>query len=107
MQRPLQIAFKRIDTSPALEALIRQRVDHLETLYPRLTGCRVVVEIPHRASETAKVPISVSVVVDGCENPDKSGGGCRVAAEASEPAGLLAGGAVCRSINCRCISSII
>ena len=64
MQRPLQIAFKRIDTSPALEALIRQRVDHLETLYPRLTGCRVVVEIPHRASETAKVPISVSVVAD-------------------------------------------
>jgi len=64
MQRPLQIAFKRMDTSPALEALIRQRVDHLETLYPRLTGCRVVVEIPHRASETAKVPISVSVVAD-------------------------------------------
>jgi hypothetical protein len=45
--------------------------------------------------------------VDGCENPDKSGGGCRVAAEASELAGLLAGGAVCRSINCGCISSII
>jgi hypothetical protein len=45
--------------------------------------------------------------VDGCENPDKSGGGCRVAAEASELAGLLAGRAVCRSINCGCISSII
>jgi ribosome-associated translation inhibitor RaiA/cold shock CspA family protein len=64
MQRPLQITFKGIDTSPALEALIRQRVDHLETLYPRLTGCRVVVEIPHRAPETAKVPIAVSVEAD-------------------------------------------
>ena len=64
MQRPLQIAFKGMDTSPALESLIRQRVDHLETLYPRLTGCRVVVEIPHRASEIAKVPICVSVEAD-------------------------------------------
>jgi hypothetical protein len=45
--------------------------------------------------------------VDGCENPDKSGGGCRVTAEASELAGLLAGRAVCRSINCGCTSSII
>jgi len=54
-----------------------------------------------------KKPAVANYLVDGCENPDKSGGGCRVAAEASEPAGLLAGGAVCRSINCRCISSII
>ena len=30
-----------------------------------------------------------------------------MAAEASELAGLLAGGAVCRSINCGCICSII
>jgi ribosome-associated translation inhibitor RaiA/cold shock CspA family protein len=64
MQRPLQITFKGMDTSPALEVLIRERVDHLNTLYPRLTGCRVMVEIPHRASETAKVPIAVSVEAD-------------------------------------------
>jgi ribosome-associated translation inhibitor RaiA/cold shock CspA family protein len=64
MQRPLQISFKGMDTSPALEVLIRERVDHLNTLYPRLTGCRVMVEIPHRASETAKVPIAVSVEAD-------------------------------------------
>jgi ribosome-associated translation inhibitor RaiA/cold shock CspA family protein len=64
MQRPLQITFKDMESSPALEALIRQRVGHLETLYPRLVGCRVVVEIPHRGSETAKVPIAVSVEAD-------------------------------------------
>lgn len=64
MQRPLRITFKGMDTSPALELLIRGRVDHLNTLYPRLTGCRVTVEIPHRASETAKVPIAVSVEAD-------------------------------------------
>jgi ribosome-associated translation inhibitor RaiA/cold shock CspA family protein len=64
MERPLQIVFKGMDTSPALEALVRQRVDHLETIYPRLVGCRVVIEVPHRGSETAKVPIAVSVEAD-------------------------------------------
>ncbi len=61
MQRPLQIAFKGLDTSPALEALIRERVDRLEHLYPRLIGCRVVVEVPHRGAGSAKVPIQISV----------------------------------------------
>jgi ribosome-associated translation inhibitor RaiA/cold shock CspA family protein len=64
MQRPLQITFKGMENSPALETLIRQRVDRIERVYPRLTGCRVVVEVPHRAAETAKVPIAVSVEAD-------------------------------------------
>lgn len=64
MERPLQITFKGMDTSPALEALIRERVERLETLFPRLIGCRVVVEVPHRGSETAKVPIAVAVEAD-------------------------------------------
>jgi ribosome-associated translation inhibitor RaiA/cold shock CspA family protein len=64
MQRPLQISFKGMESSPALEALIRRRVGHLERLYPRMTGCRVVVEVPHRASETGKVPFAVSVEAD-------------------------------------------
>jgi ribosome-associated translation inhibitor RaiA/cold shock CspA family protein len=64
MQRPLQITFRSMESSPALEMLIRQRVEHIERLYPRLTGCRVVVEVPHRAAETAKVPIAVSVEAD-------------------------------------------
>jgi ribosome-associated translation inhibitor RaiA/cold shock CspA family protein len=64
MQRALQITFKGMEGSAAWEALIRQRVNHLETLYPRLVGCRVVVEVPHRGSETAKVPIGVTVEAD-------------------------------------------
>jgi ribosome-associated translation inhibitor RaiA/cold shock CspA family protein len=64
MQRPLQITFRDMETSPALEALIRALATRLETLYPRLIGCRVVVEIPHRGSETAKVPIAIVVEAD-------------------------------------------
>ncbi|MBS0234899.1 MAG: HPF/RaiA family ribosome-associated protein [Proteobacteria bacterium] len=64
MQRPLQITFRGMDSSLALEALIRERVRRLENLYPRLIGCRVVVEVPHRSPETAKVPIAISVEAD-------------------------------------------
>jgi ribosome-associated translation inhibitor RaiA len=64
MQRPPQITLKGMGNSPVPEALIRERVDHLETLYPRLIGCRVVVEVPHRKSESAKIQIAVSVEAD-------------------------------------------
>lgn len=64
MQRPLQIAYKGLDSSPVLDTLIRERVARLEQMYPRLTGCRVVVEVPHRAAETAKVPLAVTVEAD-------------------------------------------
>jgi ribosome-associated translation inhibitor RaiA/cold shock CspA family protein len=53
-----------MESSPALEMLIRQRVEHIQKLYPRLTGCRVVVEVPHRAAESAKVPIAISIEAD-------------------------------------------
>jgi cold shock CspA family protein len=48
MQVPVRITFKNLDPSPALEADVRERVDQLEKFYPRLTGCHVVIEAPHR-----------------------------------------------------------
>jgi cold shock CspA family protein len=64
MQRPLQITFKGTQNSPALETLIRQRADAMDRLHPRITGCRVVVDIPFRSADSAKVPIGVTVEVD-------------------------------------------
>jgi len=64
MQRSLQIAFRGMDNSPALEALARERVRRLEGQFPRLTGCRVVIEAPHRGAEAAKTAIAVSVEAD-------------------------------------------
>jgi ribosome-associated translation inhibitor RaiA len=64
MQVQPQITFKGLRTSPALEDLIRQRIGHLERMHPRITSCRVVVEAPHRAAETAKVPLRVAVEVE-------------------------------------------
>lgn len=44
MQLPVQITFRGMDRSAALEAAIRTQADKLNGLYPRLTSCRVVVE---------------------------------------------------------------
>jgi len=48
MIRPVQITFHNLDSSEALEAVIRARTGDLETYYPRIVGCRVLVDLPHK-----------------------------------------------------------
>jgi len=48
MQIPLQITFRQMRHSPALEAKILRRVGELEQSHHNLTGCRVLVELEHR-----------------------------------------------------------
>jgi ribosomal subunit interface protein len=48
MQVPLQITFRNLDSSPAVEAKIRERVEELEQFDDRIASCRVVVEVPNR-----------------------------------------------------------
>lgn len=44
MQQALQITFREIERSDALEARIRENVSKLEQFYPRMIGCHVTVE---------------------------------------------------------------
>lgn len=48
MQTPLQIAFHGVVGSEATRELIEEKVAWLERFSDRITGCRVVVESPHR-----------------------------------------------------------
>ncbi len=48
MQRPLEISFRKMDPSPAVEARIREKVADFERFSDRITGCRVTVEQEHR-----------------------------------------------------------
>lgn len=48
MQTPLQISFRGMDPSPAVEARIRDKAARLERLHDRITSCHVVVQAPHR-----------------------------------------------------------
>jgi cold shock CspA family protein len=55
MDSPLEIAFHNLTPSLALEEDIRKRVAKLERLYPRLAGCRVAVEAPHKQHRTGNI----------------------------------------------------
>lgn len=46
--RPVQISFRNMTVAPELEAEIRSRVAWLDSFYPRIVGCRVVLQAPHR-----------------------------------------------------------
>ena len=48
MQSPLQITIRDISQSEALETQIREKVEKLEHFYPRITGCHVTIEMPHK-----------------------------------------------------------
>lgn len=48
MKKPLEITFRHMDPSPALEAVVRERAEKLERFCDRIIGCSVVIESPHK-----------------------------------------------------------
>lgn len=68
MQLPLQISFRHMDSSPAVEARIRSRVEELERLFDRIVSCRVVVECRHpRRQQGNLFRVRVDLKVPGRE----------------------------------------
>ena len=68
MQLPLQITFRHMDPSPALEARIRQRAEELDQFFDRITSCRVVVECRHKRHQQGKLfEVRVDLTVPGRE----------------------------------------
>lgn len=55
MDVPLELSFRNMDASDAVEAKVRERVDKLETFFGRINSCRVVIEAPHRRHQKGKV----------------------------------------------------
>lgn len=48
MKLPVQIAYRNVEHSDAIEALVRQRAAKLDTFLDRIMACRVMLEAPHR-----------------------------------------------------------
>src|SRR3989338_7713783 len=48
MKLPLQVVFRNMDPSAAIEARIRERAASLERYHDRIMSCRVAVELLHR-----------------------------------------------------------
>lgn len=54
MIRPVQVRCRNIQPREALEEVIRERAAWLETFYPDIVGCRVLLETPHRHRERGR-----------------------------------------------------
>jgi ribosomal subunit interface protein len=68
VQIPLQITFREIDPSPAIEANIREKVERLERFSDRITSCRVVVEAKNTTHRKGRVyTCAVDITVPGEE----------------------------------------
>jgi ribosomal subunit interface protein len=64
----LQITFRNLDRSDALEADIRQHAQKLEEFYAGIIGCRVVVEAQHKHHRHGNhYHVRVDVTVPGGE----------------------------------------
>ncbi len=48
MKSELQITYRNLKPSPEIDKWIRAETAKLDTLYSRVMGCRVAVEVPHR-----------------------------------------------------------
>lgn len=77
MQMPVQVTFRNLDASPALEADVLRRAALLDRYHPRLQSCHVAVEAPHRHKRKgAPYRVRIDLVVPGAElvvgrNPDE------------------------------------
>lgn len=80
MTIPVNITFRHMDSSPAVETRVRELANHLGVFSDRIQSCRVVVDSPHRHHHQGKV-FNVTVqlglpgedVVVDMERPQRDG----------------------------------
>jgi cold shock CspA family protein len=66
---PMDIRFRHMARSAAVEEVVRRRGDKLDQLYPRVTSCRVLIEALHRMPRLRGVVhhVRVDITVPGGE----------------------------------------
>jgi ribosomal subunit interface protein len=68
MQRPLQIVFRDIPHSDAVETHIREKVEKLELFYSHIIGCKVTAEIAGKHKHQGKLfNVRLDITVPGSE----------------------------------------
>jgi len=77
---PVQITFRHMETSSAVETRVRELASHLGVFSDRIQSCRVVVDSPHRHHHQGKVfNVKVQLALPGedvvvdMERPQRDG----------------------------------
>ncbi len=80
MTIPVQITFRHMEPSNAVETRVRELANHLGVFSDRITSCRVVVDSPHRHHHQGKVfNVKVQLALPGedvvvdMERPQRDG----------------------------------
>ncbi|MDR4499341.1 MAG: HPF/RaiA family ribosome-associated protein [Candidatus Scalindua sp.] len=68
MQLPLQITFRGMEPSDAVEANVREKAEKLERFAEHITSCRVIVEAPHKHQQKGLLySVKVDITLPGKE----------------------------------------
>ena len=68
MQLPIQITWRDMEPSSAVEAKIREEAAKLDEFYDRIMSCRVMIEIPHQHRHRGyRFHIRIDLTVPGSE----------------------------------------
>ena len=68
MIKPLQVVFRGVDFSKAVEEHVRDEVAKLERLHPQITSCRVTIGLPHQSQQQGtRFEVHVELGVPGKE----------------------------------------
>ena len=68
MEVPLQLQFRNLEPSPAIEAAVRKHVKKLKVFNGDIISCRVAIESPHKHQHKGKLyHVVVDVRVPGKE----------------------------------------
>jgi ribosomal subunit interface protein len=68
MQLPVQVTFRDMPQSNAIEAYIRKHAAKLETFSPRITGCHIVLEAPHKHQQSGRhYRVRIDLTIPGYE----------------------------------------
>jgi len=68
MQLPLQVTFRNLPPSEAVEAAVRERAGRLDRFFDRIMACRVVVEAPHQHHRKGRLyHVRINLTVPGEE----------------------------------------
>ena len=68
MQQPLQITFRNMSPSQAVEAKIKQRAAKLKRFFENILSCKVTIEAPHKHHNKGSIfQVNIDVTVPGKE----------------------------------------
>lgn len=66
MDRPLELVFRNVRSTPELVSLVQERMKRLEHLYQHIVGCRVTITLQNHTHQSGNIPdVHIDIQVPG------------------------------------------